>query len=155
QKHYQDAVDAFTAVIEVDPLSSDAYAARGLSYANLWKYEQAFDDADKAIELNPENPISYHTRGFTYLKRGEQKRSTADFRSGIEAYEMYKEVAGANADPEILDNIQIAQDAITELNNPTKTRSSSSSSNGLSKILGSIVVVGFVILRFIMRASRS
>ena len=43
----------FTKAIELDPKYAEAYANRGLVYANLKEMDKAVDDWHKAIELNP------------------------------------------------------------------------------------------------------
>jgi tetratricopeptide (TPR) repeat protein len=51
---YEDAAEAYTAAIRIDPKSADAYAGRGDAYAGLGRTELARADYIQAVQLNPE-----------------------------------------------------------------------------------------------------
>lgn len=51
---YEQAVDAFTCAIRIEPRTAEAYAGRGDAYAKLGNRDKAMDDYNKAEELNPE-----------------------------------------------------------------------------------------------------
>ena len=52
---YQEAIEAYTKAIELDPKYAVAYYGRGLIYVVLGDYRQAIRDYDKAIELDPKD----------------------------------------------------------------------------------------------------
>ncbi len=52
EEKYDEAIDAFTAAIEVDPAHPEVYTARGDAYRQLGKLEEATQDYEKALELN-------------------------------------------------------------------------------------------------------
>ena len=51
---YDDAVNAFTRAIDIEPKAADAYVGRGDAYAGLKQDEKAQVDYIKAVELDPE-----------------------------------------------------------------------------------------------------
>ena len=81
---YQEAMEAFTKSIELDPRISMAYSNRSLVYTNLGIYQQALEDANKAIELDPRNALAYVNRGLAYYKLGNHQQALADANKAIE-----------------------------------------------------------------------
>jgi tetratricopeptide (TPR) repeat protein len=53
---YQEAVDDFNEVINLQPHNAHAFFGRGLAYKNMKKYEEAAEDFEKAKECQPNNP---------------------------------------------------------------------------------------------------
>jgi tetratricopeptide (TPR) repeat protein len=50
---YNDAVNAYSKAIELNPKLAEPYQNRGLAYKSLGNSNQAINNYDKAIELNP------------------------------------------------------------------------------------------------------
>ena len=64
-QQYEQAIQDFTAAIEIDPNSSVTYSNRAVASKYLKKYDEALDDYNKAIEMrNNKND------GFLYFSRG-------------------------------------------------------------------------------------
>jgi tetratricopeptide (TPR) repeat protein len=80
----EDAIDAFTKAIQLNPKYAVAFSVRGLTYAELGNYKQAMNDLNKAIELDPKDPRIYASRGSVYLKSGNHQRSIEDYNKAIE-----------------------------------------------------------------------
>ena len=83
---FQDAIDAFSKAIELDPKNVYAYRGRGNAYSVLVKYQQAIDDYTKLIELNPKDWSSYKFRGDTYKKFGKYQQAIGDYTRVIEMH---------------------------------------------------------------------
>jgi tetratricopeptide (TPR) repeat protein len=62
----EDAIEAFTGAVALNPMFADAYAVRSDSYREIYKYKNAIEDINKAIEIQPENPDFYAVRAMTY-----------------------------------------------------------------------------------------
>lgn len=63
---YEDAIEAFTGAIALNPIFADAYAARGGAYSEIRQFRKAIEDINKAIEIQPENPVFYAVRAMIY-----------------------------------------------------------------------------------------
>jgi tetratricopeptide (TPR) repeat protein len=55
----QEALEAFTKAIELNPKYAEAYNNRVIAYLKLGNYQQAIRDYDKAIKLDPKNAMAY------------------------------------------------------------------------------------------------
>jgi Flp pilus assembly protein TadD len=82
--NYEDAVNAFSKGIEINPEDASAYYNRGLAYAKTGRQEQAIEDFKKALELNPRYTMAYTNRGVVYLGMKNYEKAAEDFNSAIE-----------------------------------------------------------------------
>jgi serine/threonine protein kinase len=82
-KRYQEAIVAFSHVIELDPNDADSYYYRGLAYLKLKQYEQALADFDSTIALDSNNAIAYSNRGSAYTDLKQHQQAIADFDRAI------------------------------------------------------------------------
>ena len=83
---YNESLNDFNKVIELDPKSAFGYAFRGASYMNLYKKYEALNDLNKAIEINPNSAIAYHTLASLYY--GHFKRGRKGCRDAKKACEL-------------------------------------------------------------------
>ena len=81
---FDQAIKAYSEVIEVIPDYADAYNNRGNAYAYKGKYEQAIADFDEVIALNPDLAEAYYNRGITYADKGDYERAIIDYDRAIE-----------------------------------------------------------------------
>ncbi len=74
RKLFEDAIEKFDSVINVDKNNFYAYLARGVAKNELEQYKEAIEDFDRAIELDPQNSFAYINRGATKnaLKKHEE-----------------------------------------------------------------------------------
>ena len=88
---YDDAIEAYTSVIAIDPNGAAAYNNRGVAYANKGQHDRAIEDYNKAIALNPNGADAYNNRGvayafqeqWAYLERATYERAIADYNKAI------------------------------------------------------------------------
>ncbi len=83
-RRYQDAVDAYTKAIELDPTYVVAIDNRGACYGRLGKYREAMADHNRAISLNPLYAFAYTNRGAIYFYIGNYEKSVEDHSKAIE-----------------------------------------------------------------------
>jgi tetratricopeptide (TPR) repeat protein len=71
---YEEAVDAFTGLIEKYPDDVDAYINRARARIGLGLADEALEDLDKAVALDPRRGLAYHERGavLAVLDRDEE-----------------------------------------------------------------------------------
>ncbi len=60
------AIDEFTKVIQLEPMTIDAYISRGISYESEGSLFDAIRDNTKAIEIDPAHPYPYNNRCHTH-----------------------------------------------------------------------------------------
>ncbi len=89
QGQYQNAIDAFSKLIEIAPDHADAYKNRGVSYMKQKKYDPAIEDFLKAKELFPELKGLYSNLGVAYYYK-------KDYEKAIKSYDIELEMAPEN-----------------------------------------------------------
>ena len=80
----QEAVEAFTRAIELDPQNARTYYHRGGVYGRLEDYRRAIRDFDRAIELNPKLAEAYIDRGVAYEMLGDYQPAIREYDKAIE-----------------------------------------------------------------------
>jgi tetratricopeptide (TPR) repeat protein len=80
----QEAVEAFTRAIELDPKNGKIYYNRGGVYGRLEDYRRAIRDFDRAIELNPQLAEAYTDRGVAYEMLGDHRQAVRDYDKAVE-----------------------------------------------------------------------
>ena len=60
---YENAIQEYDKVIQLNPAEIVTYKSRGLAYTLLGKWKRAIQDFDKAILLDPNDGVSYNARG--------------------------------------------------------------------------------------------
>jgi tetratricopeptide (TPR) repeat protein len=82
--NYEEAMQAFSRAIEIDPTFAKAYLARGVVFGHCANYRQAIIDCNKSIELDPCNARAYLFRGAYYRDLRDPKQAIRDFEKAIE-----------------------------------------------------------------------
>jgi tetratricopeptide (TPR) repeat protein len=86
---HQEAMEAYTRAIELNPKSALAYGNRGNAYGRLGDHQRAIRDVDRAIELNPKNALAFANRGRTYTRLRDYQQAIRDFDRAIELNPKY------------------------------------------------------------------
>lgn len=105
---YLEAVDNFSAAVELEPQNADAYFLRGRAHYDyacqvvkdatggapenvaflpdeaVQHLEQAVGDYTSAIELDPQNPKAYNNRANAYASLGQEEGALDDYNSALE-----------------------------------------------------------------------
>jgi tetratricopeptide (TPR) repeat protein len=50
---YEESIEDYDTVLEIDPKLANAYINRGSAYSHLGEYEKAIADYEKGLELDP------------------------------------------------------------------------------------------------------
>ena len=82
-EEYQQAVEQYTAAINLDPDSAAAYVGQGNVYVDLADYEAAIESYDQALSLRPEDPEARRNRGLAYLGLGRLTFAIEDFDEAV------------------------------------------------------------------------
>lgn len=81
---YDDAIEAYTAAIALNPNLAEAYNNRGFAYNNKGQYDKAIEDYTKVIPLYPDYAGTYNNRGNAYSKKGQYDRAIEDYTKAIQ-----------------------------------------------------------------------
>ena len=80
---YDEAIEIFKKVLEMNPDHPDALYYRALAWANKGDYNQAISDFTKAVEKDPQDTDSLIGRGEIWQSKGNVKRALADFKKAL------------------------------------------------------------------------
>ena len=81
---WNEALNAYDKVLELNPNDASAYYNRGLAYDNLDKNDLAIADYSKAIELNPEYGDAFKNLAKNFSRRGDYRRAILYYDRAIE-----------------------------------------------------------------------
>ncbi len=82
--NYDQAIQAFTEAIRLNPNFSTAYNGRGIAYVYYRSEEnRAIRDHTEAIRLNPNDADAYHLRGGLYTVQGKYDHAIRDYTEAI------------------------------------------------------------------------
>lgn len=81
---YDEALRAFSRVVERDPSDAMAYSNRACVYLVRGEFELAIEDCTKAVELDPGLALAYDNRGYAHLQKGEHELAIRDCTQAIE-----------------------------------------------------------------------
>ncbi len=82
--NYQESIDAYAKVIELDSTDSRAYYGRAASRNLLYDYMGAVDDCMNSIKYDEKNALAYLLRGILYLQIRRKDDACMDFRKAKE-----------------------------------------------------------------------
>jgi len=82
-KEYDNAIEAYTKAIQLDPNYAEAHYNRGLSYSSKGQYDKAVEDYSRAIIINPNYTDAYYRRGRTYYSKVQYDKAIDDFNKVI------------------------------------------------------------------------
>ena len=83
QDNYDQAIEAFTQAITLDPNDADAYFYRGIAYGAKEDNDRAIADFTQAIRLDPNLAFAYYNRGNAYYDKGDNDRAIQDLEKAI------------------------------------------------------------------------
>jgi tetratricopeptide (TPR) repeat protein len=84
KKHYDAAIEAYTAVITLDPETVEAYNGRGTALEYKHEYDRAIDDYTKALAINPRYALAYSNRGNVYDYKGSYNNAILDYTKALQ-----------------------------------------------------------------------
>ncbi|PWK08366.1 tetratricopeptide repeat protein [Tumebacillus permanentifrigoris] len=76
---YDEAVEAYTTVIQHDPNYPEYYFDRGNLFSKMGRLDDAIADYTHAIEISPPFPEVYYNRAGVYNRQGEVELALADY----------------------------------------------------------------------------
>jgi len=77
------AIEEMNMLLEIDPMSSDAYIIRGVAYVREGRYNRAIDDYTRALEIVPYDWTTYTFRGDAYAQVEEFGFAMLDYDRAI------------------------------------------------------------------------
>ena len=84
-KKYNQAIEAFSQAIKLDPNNAEYYYKRAVTYGNINQHQRAIEDFNEAIRLNPKYAEAYSNRGFVYMvKLNNKEKGCSDWKRACE-----------------------------------------------------------------------
>ncbi|MFC1881614.1 tetratricopeptide repeat protein [Thermodesulfobacteriota bacterium] len=83
-RQYDEAVVAFSGVIDMIPGDFEAYNYRGVARAYKKDFDGAIEDYTMALKIKPEYAEALNNRGFAWVKKGNLAKALEDFSRAIE-----------------------------------------------------------------------
>ncbi len=79
----QQAANAFSRALELEPTLAEVYVRRAKAYYGMCDYDAAVADCNRAIEINPRLAGAYTKRGDAYDELGEYDKALADYNHSL------------------------------------------------------------------------
>ncbi|HXX57152.1 MAG TPA: tetratricopeptide repeat protein [Thermodesulfovibrionales bacterium] len=84
RRQFAMAVTDYTAAINLNPRSYEAFLNRGMAYSEMGHFDRAIADFDEAIALHPRYYEAYNNKGMVYGKVASFDRAIEQFSKAIE-----------------------------------------------------------------------
>ena len=81
---YEEAIIAYTSVLDINPRLADAYNNRGAAWYKKGNHDRAIADYNKALEINPRDAAAYNNRGNACAEKGNHDRAIVDYNKALE-----------------------------------------------------------------------
>jgi len=83
-KEYDEAINAYTRSIDLNPKEAATYCNRAMAYLKMKNYARCIDDANKTLEIEPDYVKAFHRRGKAYLATNKFELAIRDFQFILE-----------------------------------------------------------------------
>lgn len=80
---YEDAIENFSALIDINPNFSDAYLGRAYSFQKLEEHKKAIEDANMYIALNDQDGSGYYLKAVSEAALNKKKAACEALRKAI------------------------------------------------------------------------
>jgi len=87
QGKFQEALQAFDRVLEIEPGHAGAWNGRGICLKELGRYEEAIQCFNKVIAINPGDEEVYYNRGESLEKLGKNNGDSKLFEEAIKSFD--------------------------------------------------------------------
>ena len=81
---YDEALNAYRNVAQLDPEIPEVYSNTGLVLARLGRHREALESYEKSIELNPELPDTHYNMGLLLVQLGAHQPAIAAFGKTVQ-----------------------------------------------------------------------
>jgi len=89
---YNEALECFNEILELNPEDIDALDIKGFSLAKLRYYNEALKCSDKSLELYSKNARALYLKGYVFTHSSEPENALKCFQKALEIYPLYEEV---------------------------------------------------------------
>jgi tetratricopeptide (TPR) repeat protein len=81
---YDEAVEEYTKVIDMDPMEPCGFFNRGLAYQRKGEHNKALVDFYRALDIDPQYTGTHHGRGDAFLDKGDYDLAIEEYTRAIE-----------------------------------------------------------------------
>lgn len=86
---HEEALDAFSKAIEIDPQFASAWNDKGVTFGRLGRHEEGLDVFSKAIEINPQYAGAWYNKGVALYELGRHQEALDAYNKAIEIDPQY------------------------------------------------------------------
>lgn len=83
-KEHDEAVNAYTRSIDLNPSEAATYCNRAMAYLRMKNYARCIEDAEKTLSMEPDYVKAYHRRGKALLATKKYELAIRDFQYILE-----------------------------------------------------------------------
>jgi tetratricopeptide (TPR) repeat protein len=95
---YEEATEAFSKAIEINPQYAEAYNNRGVAWHYRGDYDRAIADYTKALDVNPQYSEAYNNRGVAWYHKRDYDRAIADYSKAMDTNPRYADAFNNRGD---------------------------------------------------------
>ncbi len=88
-EQYEESIEIFTKVIEMEPRFAKALQARAIAYLRTGENDMALKDIEEAIKIEPENHRFHYHKGAIHLKNDELDEAVEALSRAIDIAPQY------------------------------------------------------------------
>jgi tetratricopeptide (TPR) repeat protein len=81
--YYDQAINDYSASINLDSRNADVYNNRGTAYQAKHDFDRAISDFETAVSLDPHHALAYNNRGIAHASKGEYDLAIASYDKAI------------------------------------------------------------------------
>jgi tetratricopeptide (TPR) repeat protein len=89
-KHYADAIESYTAALEIDPTSAIALSGRGTVLALIGKPRDGLRDCRRAAQLAPDDEVVRNSLGIVLMVKGDFQEAIEQFDQALDHAPAYR-----------------------------------------------------------------
>jgi len=82
-RKYDEAIEAYTKAVKLDPTNPVYFSNRAAAYSSIDDYDSAIDDAKKAADLDPTFVKAYSRLGHAYYSKEDYVAAVQAFEDGL------------------------------------------------------------------------
>ena len=105
---YDQAIENFSAALEIEPYYLLALSSRGDAYAKKGEYDRAVADWTAVLEIEPNDLYALYSRAETYYKKGDYDRAIEDLETVLKISPNY------DSNNQLLEKVRQAKAGVKE-----------------------------------------
>lgn len=85
-KYFEEAIDAYDRIIEIDPKYVTAWKNKGNVLYSLGEYNESLEALDKAIEIVPDYGLAWYSKGLALFEMGRYEEAIQAYDNALKTF---------------------------------------------------------------------